>query len=65
MKKQYFSSVSLRIRKEVKMTTRMKTLSSEIALLNEECAKLEDEVRKREDRIRQERHAHECKMEVL
>ena len=64
VKKQYFSSVSLRIRKQVKMTTQIKNLNNEIALLNEDCAKLEDELLKKEQKIAEGKRLHNEKMKV-
>ena len=64
VKKQYFSSVSLRIRKQVKMITEIKGLKNNIAQLNEDCAKLEDELLKKEQKIAEVQQIHSEKMEV-
>ena len=64
VKDQYFSSVSLRIRKQVKMITEIKGLNGEIALLNEDCAKLEDELLKKQQKIADVKRIHHEKMEV-
>ena len=64
VKKQYFSSISLRIRKQVLMMTQIKQLNNEIAVHNEECAKLENDLLKKQQRITDTHKYHQSKMKV-
>lgn len=65
VKKQYFSSVSLRIRKQVKLITQIKTFKNQIAQLNEDCSKLDDELLKKEQKIAEVKQIHAQKMQVI
>ena len=64
VKKQYFSSISLRIRSQVSIMTQIKQLNSEIETLSEDNVKLEEELVKKQNRIEDTHEYHRNKMKV-
>ena len=64
VKKQYFSSISLRIRSQVSIRTQIKQLNSEIETLSEDNVKLEEELVKKQNRIEDTHEYHRSKMKV-
>ena len=64
LRHQYFSSVSLRIRKHVRLTAQIKKLSTDISVLNDECAKLEEQVQNDQQLITHTKEKHKKNVQV-
>lgn len=64
LRQQYFSSVSLRIRKHVRLTSQTKKLETEISVLNDECAKLEEQVASDKELIQNTKLNHQKNVQV-